>query len=177
MSKRMVDLQVEAGKITSINGYELGGSGQLGVNFTTTGGEDEVDGDSRAQWTAPQGLKPNTIYAVGDQATAQLTRSFQSKAKTLENNQFFVPLNVCDVFDVTNKKFTSGEVTLILTSISADVDVAHNGKNYWVDVRFYLTYSVVKAGTTGDNVKFSWNGWKARCDWEIYTLEINNSAA
>ena len=178
MSKRMVDLKVEDGKIASIDGYELGGSGgskKLGVNVTITGGEDEVDGDSRPGWISPNDLKPNTAYAVGDQVMADLTRSFETKAKTLESNQIFVPTNVYNNFDLSNKKLQSGDVRLILTDVTSDVDVARSGQKYWVNVRFYLTYSVVQAGTTGNSFNFSWNGWKVKSDWEIYTLELTNS--
>ena len=33
MSRKMIDYKVENGKITSIDGYELGGGGSGGVNY------------------------------------------------------------------------------------------------------------------------------------------------
>lgn len=180
MSKRMVDLKVSAGKITSIDGYEVGGGSGSGgnnkvVTSVTTGTINKGQIRPPIQWSSTPGLalKPNTSYQVGDQV--KISYDWSPDKITIGENQIFVPIGCAQYIEDQNKKLTYGDVILVLTNTYVRYNCTSNdSRNIFPFVENYATYTVVKAGTTGDSVSIPTSGWTDILTYMIYTLEVNS---
>lgn len=183
MSKRMVDLQVEGGKITSINEYEVGGgtaveanpqeeatqqlekikidnttynivggsggSGFIVKSITTStsssGIKDNLD------WVNGRELKANTAYSVGDQVQIKYTKSFGSWSVT--PNSIVVPIVAHKQASTNNQRLLFGDVILVCTNADYSIATSKLNDTFGVTVSNLLTYTVVKAGTTGTDLE------------------------
>ena len=174
----MIDYKVENGKITSIDGYEVGGSGGGNKTVVTSVTRDSINkGQIRPQihWSSTPGLAllPNTSYQVGDQV--KISFDWSSDKITIGENQILVPINCVQYIDDQNKKLTYGDVILVLTNGYARFNCTSNdNRNFYPFVENYATYTVVKAGTTGDDVSIPSTGWTDIITYFIYTLQLNS---
>ena len=179
MSKRMVDLKVSAGKITSINGYEVGGGGGS-YNVAVQSAKQEWENKYRLslQWNGDFGLKANTAYEVGDQVMMHVKVEFQNKQA--DPNQILVPINSTIKFSPTTKRLQFGDVIIVLTDRNVNT-ASYSGttpdQNYKFITEAYPTYTVLKAGTTGSDVSLSGKSVDAEITYMIYTLGVTKTQA
>ena len=127
--------------------------------------------DCKAHWSIESGrsLKANTAYEVGDNVTVEYVKLFNSQY--LQENQIIVPCDCMASVAYINYKLQFGDVVLILTdSNTLFYCSSKNKKDYNISADVYLTYSVVKAGTTGNNIALPSSGWDCCYSYIIYTL-------
>ena len=207
MSKRMVDLQVEDGKIASINGHEVGGGtaveanpqeeatqqlekikidniaysiaggGSGGENYNVVVQKAQQKRESQfgvaLKWSGSYGLKANTAYAVGDQVTIVAnTYNYIS----VNSNQIPVPIHT-ELAISTNTKLQFGDVIIVLTdrNVKTDLNGDTTEQNYRFDTEVALKYTVVKAGTTGNDVALS-GKIDVALSYIAYTLGVAKAA-
>lgn len=170
MSKRMVDLKVADGKIVSINGYEVGGGGNSGggtsgggnIAVTSVEAIDKYKNDNTPVWNSGHALKANTSYAVGDQVEVRYTAMFNNIS--FSPNKIIIPYAISSSVSRERNKLQFGDVILVLTYFKTSVssyfsNITNDG--YLFQTENYLTYTVVKAGTTGDNVTLPSTGFNS----------------
>lgn len=150
---------------------ELGGGGSskiavIGTNSDWTGGGT----DPAAHWSYNgRALLPSTAYEVGDNFTVEFTKAFNNQI--LQENQIIVPYSPKTSLAYTNYKLKYGDVVLVLTNSNITLQCSsRDNENYSVFATVYLTYSVVKAGTTGADVSLPSSGWNCSYSYIIYTL-------
>ena len=185
MSKRMVDLKVEDGKIASIDGHEVGGGTTVEANpqqeatqqlnkikidnvaYNIAGGGSDGSGfivksittstsstgmKESIEWASGRELKANTSYEVGDQVQFRFNKS--TGFYTVAKNEIAVPILVHNQAPYNMQKLQFGDVILVCTNVdttmSTKKSATSNSFNFYTINR--LTYTVVKAGTTGANV-------------------------
>ena len=187
MSRKMIDYKVEDGKITSIDGYEVGGGTAVEANpqeeatqqlekikidniaYNISGGSgggenynvvvQRAEQDRKRQfgvalkWDSSYGLKANTAYAVGDQV-AIVANTYNYI--TANSNQIPVPIDTRLTIS-TNTKLQFGDVIIVLTdrNVRTELNSATTEQHYRFDTDAALKYTVVKAGTTGNDVALS----------------------
>lgn len=183
MSRKMIDYKVEEGKITSIDGYEVGGgtaveanpqeeatqqlekikidnvaynisgggsggSGFIVKNITTsapsTGFKDNLG------WVNGRELKANTAYSVGDQVQIKYTKSFGSWS--LSPNSIAIPIAAFKQASTSDQRLLFGDVILVCTNADYSITTSKLNDTFNVSVFNLLTYTVVKAGTTGTDL-------------------------
>lgn len=182
MSKRMVDLKVEDGKVTSINGNEVGGgtaveanpqeeatqqldkikidniayniaggsggSGFIVKSITTStpssGFKDNLD------WVNGRELKANTAYSVGAQVQIKYTKTFGSWS--VNPNSIAIPIAAFKQASTSNQRLLYGDVILVCTNADYSITTTKSNDTFNVSVFNLLTYTVVKAGTTGTDL-------------------------
>ena len=183
MSKRMVDLKVAEGKITSIDDYEVGGGTAVEANpqqeatqqlqkikidnitYNIAGGGGGGSGfiiknvstytyssgfKDNLGWVSGRELKANTAYAVGDQV--QIKYSKLSGNFTITKNEIGVPLSVSNQVPWGNQKLVFGDVVLVCTSVDYSITASKVNDGMGFSVFNKLTYTVVSAGTTGNDL-------------------------
>ena len=183
MSKRMVDLQVEGGKITSINGYEAGGTAveanpqeeatqqlekikidNIAYNIAGggSGGSDFIVKEITTQvpstgfkdnlnWFNGRELKANTAYSVGDQVQIKYTKTFGSWS--VAPNSIAIPIVAHKQASISNQRLLFGDVILVCTNADYSITTTKSNDTFDVVVFNLLTYTVVKAGTTGADLE------------------------
>lgn len=137
-------------------------------NWTTSGSEPS------AYWSRTSGraLKPNTAYEVGDNVTVEFQKSFNTQY--LQENQIIVPCSSKNSLAYRNYTLKYGDVVLVLTNSNINLQCSSSdNKIYHVGADAFLTYSVVKAGTTGADVSLPSGGWNCAYSYTIYTLGIS----
>ena len=155
MSKRMVDLKVEDGKITSINGYEVGGGGlgSLGVSVIKFEPKTKSPTNQLLSWKKDDGfqeLKPNTAYEVGDSFVLEYQHVI---SETLEKNQIMSPVDVYIAPTQSQINLTYGGVILSCGSVQTSTYYTNTSADKpTITVSHKITYTVVKIGTKGANV-------------------------
>ena len=168
--KSLVSASNPDGDITK----ELGG-GSSKITITATKSDWTGSGSNpTAYWSrsADRALKPNTAYEVGDNVSVEFTKSFNTQV--LKENQIIVPCSSKNSLAYANYKLKYGDVVLVLTNSNINLECAStNNKNYYISANVYLTYSVVKAGTTGADVSLPSSGWNCTYSYIIYTLGIS----
>lgn len=168
----LTNIQVGS-KVYSIPSGGGGGSNKItviGTNSDWTGNGN----DPAAHWSynADRSLLPSTAYEVGDNFTVEFTKVFDNK--TLQENQIIVPYSPKISLTYNNYKLKYGDVVLVLTNSNINLQCSsRNNKNYSVSATVKLTYSVVKAGTTGADVSLPLSGWNCSYSYIIYTLGIS----
>ena len=180
MSKRMVDLKVEDGKIASIDGYVIAGSGGEGGGGSGSGGDFYI-ASSKAEtksigggpyglaWARDNKLEANTAYEVGYIARVFYSVSFNPIS--LEKNEICDVVCFTDAVAIDYRRLQFGDVVLVLT----DVDVTPSANirdNKYIDVNasYYLTYAVVKGGTTGTSVNLDTSKVSPKMQYIIHRL-------
>lgn len=180
MSKRMVDVKVEDGKVASIDGYEVGGgagSGDLGVSVTKFEPISKSGSNQLVRWKDDDGfqaLKPNTAYEVGDSFVVRY--QINLVPETLAENQIMSPVDAYIAPTKSQTTLTYGGVSLAFggTRISTYYTNTSASKPS-LSVICYITYTVVKAGTTGDNVNPP--SPQTYLSYNVYTLGVTQAAA
>lgn len=172
MSRKMIDYKVENGKITSIDGYKVGGGGEnYNVAVQSAQIELKYDYNEPLQWYMNEGLKANTAYNVGDQVKMEVQANFGNRQ--IDSNQILVPINTSLSFTDTRMQF--GDVIIVLTDpgdyITTDSNIIKN-QNYKFKTKAYPVFTVVKAGTTGNNVSLSGKTVGITITYMIYTLGV-----
>ena len=165
--KSLVSASNPDGDITK----ELGG-GSSKITITATNSDWTASGTNpTAHWSYNEGrsLEPSTAYEVGDNLTVEFTKAFNTQR--LQENQIIVPYSPKTSIKYANYRLKYGDVVLILTNSNINLQCSsRDNKNYSVFATVYLTYSVVKAGTTGADVSLSSDGWDCSYSYIIYTL-------
>ena len=182
MSKRMVDLKVADGEILSINGYEVGGGtaveanpqeeatqqldkikidnisyniagGGSGSGFIVTDITTQAPSTGRKTdlaWVSGRELKANTEYAVGDQVQIKYFKTFGNWS--VNPNSIAIPIAASNQVPYGNEKLTFGSVVLVCTNVLNSFTTTKTNDTFKVSVTNHLTYTVVKAGTTGTDL-------------------------
>ena len=176
MSKRIVDLKVEDGKIASIDGYGLGGSGGSGggnISVKLTNSDVLYNGSvstiSKAIW-----VQQNTAYQVGDVKSFELEATFTSMA--IYSNQIFVALSAG--LKIPNQSYTQkyGDVTLrFISQYTQLTSTILDNTKCKVSAHYMLKYMVVKGGTTGADVSSLNTDFNATLSYAIYTFESSQA--
>ena len=149
-------------------------SGGEGSKIAVIGTSSNMEGNAtsyKAHWSndSGQSLKANTAYEVGDSVTVEYSQSFNSQY--LQENQIIVPYSSMVSLSYKNYKLQFGGVVLILTDSAILLNCSSkNNRDYKISAKVYLTYSVVKAGTTGENIALPSSGWDCTYRYIIYTL-------
>lgn len=177
MSRKMIDYKVENGKITSIDGYEVGGEGNYNVAVQSVKKELGYNFSTPLSWYNNEGLKPNTAYNVGDQVKMRIEAKFN---KHVDSNQILVPINSSISFDNDTTKMQFGDVVVVLTD--RNVSVSSNSstiqdQNYGFTTNAFPTYTVVKAGTTGADTSLYGKTVATTISYMIYTLGVTKAEA
>ena len=209
MSKRMVDLQVNDGKITSIDGYEAGGGtaveanpqeeatqqlqkikidniayniageggGTYKVEATRSSSDYNGEGNNYDQKWSGEGVQPNTAYEVGRNFDITFTTDF--KDVRVNSNEILVASDVHQNISKANYTLTYGDVVLALTSTKTTMVVGQyvGTTTYRVRAYNYLTYTVIKAGTTGANTAVPASGWESQYTRTIYSFNVTKAQA
>lgn len=169
--KSLVSASNPDGDITK----ELGG-GSSKITITATESDWTGDGQTpHASWSSYAGraLKPNTAYEIGDTVSASFIKEFNNQS--LDSNQILVPGTAA--LSVADTKYTLkyGDVVLALTNanIRLNVTPSRYGNSCSITANCYLTYTVIKAGTTGADVSLGSSGWGAIYSYNIYTIEAS----
>ena len=181
MSRKMIDYKVDNGKIVSIDGYEVGGgSGGGGENYNVAVQSAKKEISYRyniaLEWFNNLGLKNNTAYEVGDQVEMHVKADFGNK--TVGPNQMLVPINSSLSFSDTRMQF--GDVIIVLTdpnSSTSTYSETIQDQNYRFVTDAYPIFTVVKAGTTGDNTSLYGKKVSATITYLIYTLGVTKTEA
>lgn len=179
MSKRMVDLKVEGGKITSINGYEAGGgtaveanpqeeatqqlekikidniayniaSGAGGIVVKLTSGVITDGSTTTEKWSSSNPVLPNTAYQIGDNFQLYYEKRFNPVQ--LQANQTISILDTYAYSSANNRKIQYGDVVMVPTLVEIKSSASLSSGEFRLNGSYYITYTVIKAGTTGDNV-------------------------
>ena len=177
MSKRMVDLQVEDGTITSIDGYNLsvGGGSYTAIPKLVKSDSTGSGGAYNPSWVGSQPVA-NTAYEVGK--TFQVYYSYKWDAIAMQANQIFIPTGATNVVSTNNNTLKVGDVVLMLSECSWTLKMYISSDNkYTVESRNYLNYTVIKAGTTGDTITLPSSMGSANLNYQIYTLEVKKTEA
>ena len=179
----MIDYKVEDGKITSIDGYEVGGgtaveanpqeeatqqldkikiddiayniagggsggSGFMVKRITTTasstGSKDNLD------WVSGRELKANTAYSVGDQVQIKYGKLFGSWS--VNQNEIAIPIVAHKQVPIGNQRLLYGDVILVCTNADYSITTSKSNNTFNVSIFNLLTYTVIKAGTTGTDL-------------------------
>ena len=178
MSRKMIDYKVEDGKIVSIDGYEVGGGTGGGGNYSvavqSVKKEIGYKYNINLEWFNDLGLKANTAYNVGDQVEMHVKADFGNKP--VDSNQMLVPINSSLSFTDTRIQF--GDVIIVLTDTNSSTSTYSEtiqNQNYRFVTDAYPVFTVVKAGTTGDNTSLYGKKVSATITYLIYTLGVNKA--
>lgn len=117
-------------------------------------------------------IEPNKHYDYG--YSAIMCYDFEFNAENLQPNQFIVPVGGDHIVGPGKRIIQYGEVVLQLNSIDTKYKLNKQTNGYSIGATYYLTYTVVTPGTTGDTVKlpYYFNGAGPRLSYEIVTLGI-----
>ena len=172
--KSLVSASNPDGDITK----ELGGGGGGSSKITITATKSDWSGDGQtphASWSTETGraLKPNTAYEIGDTVSASFFKEFNDR--TVNSNQILVPGSVAISIGNNNYTLKYGDVVLALTNANTRLNVrpSRSGIADSITANCYLTYTVIKAGTTGTDVSLPSGGWGAIYSYNIYTIEAS----
>lgn len=176
MSRKMIDYKVEDGKITSIDGYEVGGGGSeesytvAVTNVTLKSSMFAITTNTR--WVDGASLQPNTAYEVGDIVKIECKGIFQS-ANLETTNKIFVPVSLDVNVTASKSRLQFGTVILVLTHATSELNCSSSdNKIYDINCNNTLTYAVVKAGTTSDSVEITDSGFTNSLKYNIVTLGV-----
>ncbi len=120
-------------------------------------------------------IEPNKHYDTG--FSTIICYQFGYNTKKLETNQFIIPLASYYTVGPGKRRIKFGEVELELNTIETKYNLSKETDTYRVDTTFYLTYTVVTPGTTGDTVQLPayFNGAGPRLSYEVVTLGLSEA--
>ena len=168
--------QLEKIKIDNV-AYNIagGGSGSLGVSVIKIEPKTKNLTNQLLSWKKDDGfqeLKPNTAYEVGDSFVLKYQHII---SETLEENQIMSPVDVYIVPTKPQITLTYGGVILSCGSVRTSTYYTNTSpKKPTVTVSHNITYTVVKAGTTGENVNPP--DPQTFISYIIYTLGVTQAA-
>ena len=173
--KSLVSASNPDGDITK----ELGGGGGGSSKITITATKSDWTGSGQtphAKWSSytDRALKPNTAYEIGDTVSAEFVKEFNEEG--VNSNQILVPADTAISISSNHYTLKYGDVVLALTNADTRLNVRpsrYRDGYYSVSTNCYLTYTVIKAGTTGDNISLSSSGWDCIYSYNIYTIEAS----
>lgn len=131
-----------------------GGGGSGGSDFivksittspSSTGIKDNLD------WVNGRELKANTAYSVGAQVQIKYTKLFGSWSVT--PNNIAIPIVANKQASISNQRLLFGNVILVCTNVNYSITTTKSNDKFNVTVSNLLTYTVVKAGTTGTDLE------------------------
>lgn len=174
MSRKMIDYKAEDGKIKSIDGYKVGGDFSVKVEKIESGFSGSGSGNS-PYWDRSYEnriMEPNTHYDYG--FSTIICYDYEYNAERLQQNQFIIPLAGDHIVGPGKRIMQYGEVVLQLNSIDTKYELKKQTIGYSIKATYFLTYTVVTPGTTGDTVKLPsyFNGAGPRLSYEIVTLGV-----
>ena len=133
----------------NIAGGGSGGSGfivkSISTNSPSSGFKDNLD------WVTGRELKANTAYAVGTQVQIKYSKLFGSW--TVAPNSIAIPIVAHKQVSTSNQRLLFGDVILVCTNADYSITTTKSNNNFNVSVFNLLTYTVVKAGTTGTDLE------------------------
>ena len=173
----MVDLKVEDGKIASIDGYEIASSGGAsggGGNIAVTSAESttQYENNVAPRWNGGHALQANTQYEVGDQVEVYYKAMFNDKRIT--SNQILIPFDISSSISSDRNRLQFGDVVLVLTDFKTMVSSFYSkitNQEYRFQAENFLTYTVVKAGTTGNDITLPSTGFDSTARYLVCTIE------
>ena len=174
MSRKMIDYQAEGGKIKSIDGYKVGGDYSVKVekiesDWSSSGGFNSPYWDDSYE---NKRLEPNKHYDYG--FSTIICYDYNYNTVELQPNQFIIPVGGDHIVGPGKRILQYGEVVLQLNSIDTAYELQKQTNGYRIKARYYLTYTVVTPGTTGDTVQLPsyFNGAGPKLWYEVVTLGI-----
>lgn len=177
MSRKMIDYQAEGGKIKSIDGYKVGGDFSVKVERIETGWSGSGGGNSPYWDNSYENkiLEPNKHYDYG--FSTIMCYDFNYNAENLQPNQFIIPVGGDHLVAPSKRTIKYGEVVLQLNSIDTKYTLNKQTNGYSINATYYLTYTVVTPGTTGDTVQLpaGFAGFGPRLSYEIVTLGLQEA--
>ena len=134
--------------VYSTGGGGSGGSGFIVKSITTSslssGIKDNLD------WVNGRELKANTSYLVGDQVQIKYTKLFGNWLAF--PNSIAVPIVSHKQASISNQRLVFGDVILVCTNVDYSITTSKSNNTFNASVFNLLTYTVVKAGTTGTDL-------------------------
>ena len=198
----MIDYKVENGKITSIDGYEVGGGGgtveanpqeeatqQLdkikidNIAYSIAGGNysvkvEKIESKSSGSSGGNSARWENYDRSIKPNTHYDVGYSaavcFKKKYNTqkLEPNQFIIPVGGRHTLGFNERIKQYGEVVLQVTSIETEYNVINEPDMCYIETTYYYTYTVVTPGTTGDTVELTRFPASPDLSYEVVTLGI-----
>lgn len=133
----------------NIAGGGSGGSGFIVKSITTqipsTGIKDNLD------WVTGRELKANTAYSAGAQVQIKYTKTFGSWS--VDKNNIAIPIVAFKQASISNQRLLFGDVILVCTDADYSITTTKSNNTFNFTVFNLLTYTVVKAGTTGTDLE------------------------
>lgn len=178
----MVDLKVEEGKITSIDGYEVGSGTAVEANpqeeatqqlekikidniaYNIGGGSNvgiailncqqkASGGNNSATWDSPDGFPLIKANTAYHIGDSFVLRVYSTATtESFSNNQFMSILDISVSENKSINTLTYGDVVLALTQVVVNPTYKWEDNRYSIQAVFKMIYTVVKAGTTGADV-------------------------
>ena len=133
----------------NIAGGGSGGSGLIVKSITTNSSSSGFK--NNLGWVSGRELKANTSYEVGAQVQIKYTKSFGSW--TVNTNSIAIPIVSHKQASASNQRLVFGDVILVCTNADYSITTTKSNDNFNVAVFNLLTYTVIKAGTTGTNLE------------------------
>lgn len=162
--------QLEKIKIDNIAYSIAGGGGNIAV--TSAKNEANYQNNITPRWNGSYALKANTAYEIGDQVQVYYQAMFNDKR--INSNQILVPYSIDSSILYDRERMQFGEVILVLTNVSMTVSSFYSNitnQEYRFTTENYLTYTVVKAGTTGNDITLPQTGFGGAAKYLICTIE------
>ena len=174
MSRKMIDYQAEGGKIKSIDGYKVGGDFSVKVdkiesNWSASGGSNSPYWDNSYE---NKRIEPNKHYDYG--FSTIICYDYEYNTVELQPNQFIIPIGGDHLVGPGKRIMQYGEVVLQLNSVDTQYALKKQTNGYNIKATYYLTYTVVTPGTTGDTVQLPpyFAGYGPRVSYEVVTLGV-----
>ena len=133
----------------NIAGGGSGGSGFIVKDITTQTPSSGIK--DNLGWVSGRELKANTQYTVGNQVQIKYIKSFGSW--TVNPNSIAIPIVTHKQASFGNQKLMFGNVILVCTNADYSITTTKLNNKFSFSVINYLTYTVVKAGTTGTDLE------------------------
>lgn len=164
-------LTEEEKKVLEDAGIGGGGGGNYNVEVKGVRSDSITDGSYSNYW----GLQANTAYEIGD--IVSYSKSKRCSPKKLNSNQILVPVKLRASIADNKKTLKFGDVILVLTYVEIKGSFARSSDNsYQLFTDTTLSYTVIKAGTTGSDVALNSSGVDEICQCMVYTLGVTKAA-
>ena len=145
--------QLEKIKIDNI-AYNIAGGGSGGSGFIVKSITTQTPSSGikdNLGWVSGRELKANTAYSVGAQVQIKYTKSFGSWS--VNPNSIAIPIVAHKQASISNQRLLFGDAILVCTNADYSITTAKSNDTFNVSVLNLLTYTVVKAGTTGTDLE------------------------
>lgn len=133
----------------NIAGGGSGGSGFIVKNITTQSPSSGIK--DNLNWVNGRELKANTAYSVGAQVQIKYTKTFGNWS--VSKNSIAIPIGAFKQASISNQRLLFGDVILVCTDADYSIYTTKSNDTFNFSVFNLLTYTVVKAGTTGTDLE------------------------